>query len=87
MGNLAAVCRSADGEPHTRQRTHRPLELSPQQAAGTAAGAPFDALLSPCLPACGVCPAAFGFGAVHCIMAPQDKYKRSQRTAAGADKW
>lgn len=28
-----------------------------------------------------------GFGAVHCIMRPTDKYKKSQRTAAGADKW
>jgi len=37
-----------------------------------------------------MCPcalAAFGFGAVHCIMGAADKYKRSQRTAAGADKW
>lgn len=31
--------------------------------------------------------AALGFGAVHCVMRPTDKYKRSQRTAAGADKW
>jgi hypothetical protein len=31
--------------------------------------------------------AAFGFGAVHCVMSAADKYKRSQRTAAGADKW
>lgn len=39
--------------------------------------------------ACAVCwaAAAFGFGAVHCIMSASDKYKRSQRTAAGADKW
>eukprot|EP00775_Hariotina_reticulata_P007942 gene7942-8138_t len=42
MGNLAAVCRSAD---------------------------------------------ALGLGAVHCIMGAKDKYKKSQRTAAGADKW
>jgi tRNA G18 (ribose-2'-O)-methylase SpoU len=41
------------------------------------------------VPACAVCcaAAAFGFGAVHCIMSASDKYKRSQRTAAGADKW
>lgn len=31
--------------------------------------------------------AAMGFGALHCIMRPTDKYKKSQRTAAGADKW
>jgi tRNA (guanosine-2'-O-)-methyltransferase len=30
---------------------------------------------------------ALGLGAVHCIMGTRDKYKRSQRTAAGADKW
>lgn len=34
-----------------------------------------------------VATAAFGFGAVHCVMSAADKYKRSQRTAAGADKW
>ena len=36
----------------------------------------------------GCCPAAaFGFGSVQAIMGASDKYKRSQRTAAGADKW
>ncbi|GFR41232.1 hypothetical protein Agub_g1905 [Astrephomene gubernaculifera] len=42
MGNLAAVCRTAD---------------------------------------------ALGYGAVHCINKRDSKYKASQRTAAGADKW
>lgn len=48
----------------------------------------------PPLSACGLlaaaafcCHAAFGFGSVQCIMGAADKYKRSQRTAAGADKW
>eukprot|EP00877_Chromochloris_zofingiensis_P012873 jgi/Chrzof1/783/Cz01g28200.t1 len=30
---------------------------------------------------------ALGFGAVHCVMGSADRYKKSQRTAAGADKW
>lgn len=91
MGNLAAVCRSADGEMHDACcPAHLCLWQQQWWHANSKQQNPHPACSEPLLlrppPPCSPM-AALGFGAVHCVMRPTDKYKRSQRTAAGADKW
>ena len=71
MGNLAAICRSADGEGEGAFINCR------CPPAGTPSPYNFTSTAL----------TAMGFGAVHCINTFNGEYKQSARTSAGADKW